>query len=107
MMQLDRIFPEFETHVSNMSDGDVRLSVKSAERMCGCVDGRVEAQEEPASEIVHCRDCRHWRIAGDVSCPMSYEQYYDDEDDGGYFEQLDNTPDDGSGFCHMGERWGS
>lgn len=43
MMQLDRIFPEFETHVSNMSDGDVRLSVKSAERMCGCVDGRVEA----------------------------------------------------------------
>ena len=202
MMQLDKLLSDFETHVSCMSDDDVKASAESAERMTaecedlgssepcidlqpaanipvtnridrrraeyirGCKDGmergRVsgrrrlftgydwhlcdsckfciasckghpifnmqpekdnvlwcdhweskaeakrlekEAHEKLAPEIVHCRDCKHWRMAGDMTCPMSYEQYYYDEDLGGDYEQLDNTPDDGYGFCHMGEKW--
>lgn len=53
--------------------------------------------------IVHCRDCKHWHT-GSSSCPMCHDEWYDDD---GWTEvyTVDQTPDDGSGFCHMGKKY--
>ena len=53
--------------------------------------------------IIHCRDCVHWKSYA-IRCPMMHEEEFYDEDDGWDFFIHDNTPDDGSGFCHMAKR---
>lgn len=57
----------------------------------------------PTVEIVHCRDCVHWNTMGSP-CPMCHDETYDDDGRVDYYT-VDQTPYDGSGFCHMGEKY--
>lgn len=52
-----------------------------------------------AVAVVRCRECAY---RGSDLCPMCYEEYYCDEDDGGDWVTRDVTVDDG--FCHKGAK---
>lgn len=51
-------------------------------------------------DIVRCKDCKY---RGDsIGCPMCYDEYTWDEDDGGDWHINDRTIDDG--YCDRGEK---
>lgn len=71
-------------------------------------DGRVSTaafkgflRKRPAVDavtVVRCKDCTRRGFA--LSCPMCYDEYTWDEDEGSDCYTVDNTVDDG--FCYLG-----
>lgn len=53
-----------------------------------------------AAPVVRCNDC--WKRGNEIYCPMCFDEYFYDEDDGGDWVTRDNTEDDG--FCHNGAK---
>lgn len=53
-----------------------------------------------AVPVVRCKDC--WKRGNEMHCPMCYDEWFCDEDDGSDCVTRDQTEDDG--FCHCGER---
>lgn len=53
-----------------------------------------------AAPVVRCKDC--WKRGNEIHCPMCYDEWFYDEDDGNDFVTRDNTVDDG--FCHVGAK---
>lgn len=53
-----------------------------------------------AVEVVRCKDC--FKRNNPSRCPMCYDEWYYDDDDGSDFIRQDNTIDDG--FCHVGAK---
>lgn len=50
--------------------------------------------------MVNCKDCIYWHTH-DEMCPMTYGMFDSYED---RYVIYDNTPDDGSGYCHYGKK---
>lgn len=59
-----------------------------------------EAPAVDAVEVVRCKDC--FKRNDPSRCPMCYDEWYYDDDDGSDFIRQDNTIDDG--FCHVGAK---
>lgn len=53
-----------------------------------------------AVPVVRCRECKY---NNSPDCPMVYEEYFFDEDDGGDTYVIDKAVDP-EGFCSYGER---
>lgn len=66
------------------------------------VERMLERQREAvdAVEVVRCKDC--FKRNDPSRCPMCYDEWYYDDDDGSDFIRQDNTIDDG--FCHVGAK---
>lgn len=68
----------------------------------GYFNARIIVRNQPTSDavpVVRCKDC--YKRNDPCSCPMCYDEWFYDEDDGNDFVRHDETEDDG--FCHLGE----
>lgn len=80
--------PTFTQCVNSAMSSAFRIAVK-----------RVKAAPSvDAVEVVRCKDC--FKRNDPSRCPMCYDEWYYDDDDGSDFIRQDNTIDDG--FCHVG-----
>lgn len=52
-------------------------------------------------EVVFCKDCKH---RNSIHCPLLRENVIVYENEDYDLEFTDDTPDDGLGFCHCGEK---
>lgn len=59
-----------------------------------------EAPAVDAVEVVRCKEC--FKRNDPSRCPMCYDEWYYDDDDGNDFIRHDNTIDDG--FCNVGAK---
>lgn len=64
------------------------------------IQKRIRAEQ---SKRICCATCKHWKTYP-TDCPMCYDQQYDDD---GWmdFYTVDNTKEDGTGYCDRYQRW--
>ena len=91
MINQERYLPNWKPNqFGNAVRGGLRKALRIIE----------QAPVVDAVEVVRCCECIYRK--NELYCPMCYEEYVHDENDGGDWVMHDRTKD--QGFCHVGKR---
>ena len=88
---MERYIPNWTPwHAGNFMRGGIRKALRVIE----------QAPVVDAVQVVRCKDC--WKRGNEMHCPMCYDEWFYDDDDGSDFVTRDYTED--YGFCYEGAK---